>query len=259
MFPGFAINENELLTFALVLMRVSAFVVAWPVFSVYSVPNHAKVLLALILSMLMFPSIARTGLEGVRIGDEIIFLAGKEVMIGLCLGFITRLFFFAFSIGGNLVSTYMGLSSANIFNPSLGTQSTTVEQFYLTTATLMFLALNGHHLFLEGLAKSFEVLPLSMNAIRTGVFGEAGTLIEEVMIIGVKISAPIMIAIFVINAFMGILGRAVPQINVLVTSLPVNIMAGFLVMMATIPVLVPETELVMNSLAEHLFRMMKAL
>jgi flagellar biosynthesis protein FliR len=259
LYPGFSINENELLTFALVLLRVSAFVVSWPVFSVYSVPNHAKILLALIISMLMFPSISRTGLEGIRLGDEIIYLAGKEVMLGLCLGFITRLFFFAFSIGGNLVSMYMGLSAAHMFNPSLGTQSTTVEQFYLTTATLMFLVLNGHHIFLEGLAKSFEVLPLSMNAIRTGVFGEAGTFIEDVMVIGIKISAPIMIAIFVINIFMGILGRAVPQINVLVTSLPINVMAGFLVMMATIPVLVPETELVMNSLAEHLFLMMKAL
>ncbi len=259
MFPSFAINEHQILTFALVMLRVSAFVVAWPVFSVYAVPNHAKILLALILTMLMYPSIALTGLANVRVGDEIVYLAGKEVMIGLCLGFITRLFFFAFAIGGNLVSTYMGLSAANIFNPALGIQSTTVEQFYMTIATLMFLVLNGHHLFLEGLAKSFEVLPLSMNALRTGVFGEAGTFIQEVMVIGIKISAPIMIAIFVINIFMGILGRAVPQINVLVTSLPVNVMAGFLVMIATIPILVPETELMMNAMAENLFRMMKAL
>jgi flagellar biosynthetic protein FliR len=258
LFPGMPINENEILAFALVLLRVSAFVIAWPVFSVYSVPNHLKVLLALILSMLMFPTIVRTGL-GAHIGDEIIFLAGKEVMVGLCLGFITRLFFFAFSIGGNLASTYMGLSAASMFNPSLGNQSTTLETFYLTTATLMFLALNGHHVFLEGLAKSFEVLPLSMNSLHAGVFGEAGTFVQEVMIIGVKISAPVMIAIFVINMFMGILGRAVPQINVLVTSLPINVMAGFIVIMATIPVLVPETEYVMNSLAENLFRMMKAL
>ena len=259
MFPSFAFNETEILTFALILLRTSAFVIAWPVFSVYSVPHHAKVLFALILAMLMMPSIDRAGLAGVSIGQEIIWLAGKEVMIGLCLGFVTRLFFFAFSIGGNLVSTYMGLSAASLFNPALGNQSTTIEQFYMTIATLIFLALNGHHIFLEGLARSFEIIPLSMQAMQTSAFVNFGEFVENVMKVGIQISAPIMIAIFLINIFMGILGRAVPQINVLVTSLPVNVMAGFLVMMATLPVLVPETEIMMNSMAEHLFRMMKAL
>lgn len=259
MFPSFSFSENEILSFALVLMRISAFVVAWPVFSVYSVPQHAKVLFALILSMLMYPSVVKTGLQGVDIGDQIVWLAGKEVVVGLCLGFVTRLFFFAFAIGGNLISTYMGLSSAQIFNPSLGYTTTTVEQFYVTIATLMFLALNGHHIFLEGLAKSFEIVPLSMNAIQTNLFQDMPSLVQDTMVAGIQISAPIMVAIFVINIFMGILGRAIPQINVLVTSLPVNVMAGFVVMIASLPILVPETELVMNSMTEHLFRMMKAL
>lgn len=259
MFPSFSFSESEILTFALTLMRISAFVVAWPVFSVYSVPQYAKVLFALILTMLMYPSVLKTGLQGVNLGDQLIWLVGKEVLIGLCLGFITRLFFFAFAIGGNLISTYMGLSSAQIFNPSLGYTTTTVEQFYVTIATLMFLALNGHHIFLEGLAKSFEIVPLSMNAIQTNMFQDMPKLVQETLIAGIQISAPVMVTIFVVNIFMGILGRAGPQINVLVTSIHVNIIAGFIVMIASLPILVPETELVMNSMTEHLFRMMKAL
>lgn len=257
MFPSFGLNENEILAFALVLIRVVSFLVSWPVFSVYSVPNQAKVLLAMLLAMLMFPTIGQGGLVGVNLGNEIVWLAAKEAAVGVSLGFITRMFFFAFSIGGNLISTYVGLASAQVFNPSLGTQSTTVEQFYLAVATLIFLALNGHHLFLEGLAKSFELVPLSMAGVQLGAFQEVTRFVSDVVVAGIQISAPVMVAIFLMNIFMGILGRTVPQINVLVTSLPVNILVGFVVMIVSLPALIPETEAIMRSMAEHLFVMLK--
>lgn len=259
MFPAFALNENEILAFALVLIRIVSFLVSWPVFSVYSVPNQAKVLLAVLLSMLMFPTIGRSGLEGVNLGNEIVWLAGKEAAVGVCLGFVTRMLFFAFSIGGNLMSTYVGLSSAQVFNPSLGVHATTVEQFYLAVATLVFLALNGHHIFLEGLAKSFESIPLSIVGVNFGAFQQITGFVHDVVVSGIQISAPIMVTIFLLNIFMGILGRTVPQINVLVTSLPVNILAGLGVMILSLPVLVPETETIMRDMAEHLFLMLKTL
>jgi flagellar biosynthetic protein FliR len=262
-FPSFQFSENEILAFALVLIRVSAFVVSWPVFSVYSVPNQAKILLALILSVLMFPVIEQAGLQAHghanKFSDEIIWLAAKEAMVGLCMGFVTRSFFFAMSIGGNLTSTYLGLASGQMFNPTLGTQSTTIEQFYLCSATLIFLALNGHHVFLKGLADSFTLVPLSMDGIHLGVFKETTVFVKDVVVAGIQISAPIMVSIFLLNILMGILGRTVPQINVLVTSMPVNVMAGLFVMILTIPVLTPESEGLMRLMADHLFKFLKAL
>lgn len=258
MFPSFALNENELLAYALVLIRVVSFLVSWPVFSVYSVPNQAKVLLAVLLATLLFPTIGTGQLAGVNLGNEIIWLSAKEAAVGVTLGFVTRMFFFAFSIGGNLISTYVGLGSAQVFNPSLGTHATTMEQFYVAVATLIFLALNGHHIFLEGLAKSFELVPLSMAGVNLDAFAPATKFVTDVCISGIQISAPVMAAIFLMNVFMGILGRTVPQLNVLITSLPVNILAGFAVMILSLPVLVPETEGIMRSMAEHLFVMMKA-
>lgn len=258
MFPQFALNENELLAFALALLRVSAFVVSWPVFSVYSVPNQAKVLFALLLTALMFPVIARGGLDTARLGDEIVWLAAKEALLGVCLGFVARMFFFAVSVGGNLVSTYMGLASGQVYNPALGSQVTTVEHFYVTLATLVFLAVNGHHMFIDGLARSFELVPLSTEGLSVVAFRDAVSLLKDVLVVGIQISAPVMVVIFVLNVFMGILGRAVPQINVLVTSLSVNIMAGIVVMIISVPALVPESELMLGKMTEQLFKMLKA-
>lgn len=262
MLPGFMFKETEILAFALVLIRISAFVVSWPVFSVYSVPHHLKILFAVMVAMVLFPVINRTGLSDQALSQELLLLVLKEAFIGLCLGFITRLFFFAVSVGGNLVSTSMGLANGQIFNPALGSQSTTVEQFHVTLATLLFLALNGHHFFLTGLAQSFEALPLSFSGTEFALVNkmkDSGLILQSVTIAGIKIAAPVMVAIFFMNVVMGIVGRAVPQINVLVTSLPVNILAGTVVMIVAIPALVFEMDHQVVEFAEQLFKFMKAL
>lgn len=262
MFPHLRFDDTQILAFALILIRTSAFTVSWPVFSVYSVPNVLKILFSVTLALLMFPVISRAGLTTGGLGTDVAWLALKEALAGLCLGFMTRMFFFAVSVGGNLTATSMGLQSAQMFNPALGSQSTTVEQFYNTLATLLFLALNGHHFFLSGLAQSFVAIPLSLDGIDLAapMMGKGiGPLLQQVTEAGIKISAPVMVVIFVMNVAMGILGRAVPQINVLVTSLPVNIMAGLLVILVAIPALLLEMDHQVVGFAERLFEFMKAL
>ena len=252
-----------MLAFALVLIRISAFIVSWPVFSVYSVPQHTKILFAVCIAIVLFPVVDRTGLGPRGWNQDLLWLAGKEVLTGLCLGFMTRLFFFAVSVGGNLVATSTGLANAQLFNPTLGSHGSTVEQFYVVIATLLFLALNGHHFFLQGLVESFQAIPLSLSgtefASMTNRFGESGSILQSVMEAGIKISAPVLIALFMMNVVMGIIGRAVPQVNVLITSMSVNFLAGLLVMIAAIPALVFQLDHDVVAFAEQLFKLLKSI
>jgi flagellar biosynthesis protein FliR len=259
MLPFLKFNEIEILTFALVLLRVSAFIVSWPVFSVYNVPQISKILFAVLISMLLFPVVDHSLVTAKGLGTEIIWYAGKEVLAGLCLGFLTRLFFFAVSAGGNLIATSAGLANAQLFNPSMGATTTVIEQFYAVIATLLFLAINGHHLFLTGLAESFQAIPVGPAGIDIAVFKESGQLIQAVVEAGIKMSAPVLVAIFIMNVAMGIIGRAVPQINVLVTSMPVNFMTGIVVMMIAIPALVLQLDHDIVEFAEMMFRFMRAM
>lgn len=261
MLPMMKFNEAEILAFALVLLRISAFTFTWPVFSVFSVPPQVKVLLSVLIAMLVFPTVSRVGLDMQKLGPDIAWLASKEVLTGLCLGFMTRLFFFAVSVGGNLIATSTGLANGQLFNPSLNATTTTVEQFYAALATLLFLALNGHHFFLTGLAQSFDAIPLSLAgtdfAVMTGKFKDSGLILQSVVVAGIKISAPVLIAMFLMNIVMGIVSRAVPQINVLITSMSVNFLAAILVMFLAVPALVLELDHQIVDFAEQLFKFMK--
>ena len=259
--PIFGFNEGEILAFALAFIRVGAFTFVWPIFSVYNVPGYLKVLLALAITMVVFPVINRSGLTAQMLNQDIAWLAAKEVLTGLCLGFMTRLFFFAISVAGNLVATSSGLANGQLFNPALGASTTTVEQFYGAIATLLFLSMNGHHFFLQGLVQSFDAIPISVDgtnfALMTGKFKDSGLILKMVVESGVKMSAPVVVTVFIINVVMGIISRAVPQINVLITSAPVNFMAALLILMISIPALIFEMDHEIINFADQLFKFMK--
>ena len=252
-------SEIEIITFSLVLLRMSAFIVSWPVFSGTSVPQPLKILMALVIALLVFPVLNTANINAEVLNQQLIWLAVREVFVGVVLGYLCRFFFFVISVAGQLISTSIGLANAQILNPALGTTGSPVEQFQVALATLFFLAINGHHLFLGGLVESFELVPLSVAGLNIQVFSQAGGMVQEIVVMGIKISAPVMVAIFFMNLAMGIVGRAVPQINVLITSLPVNILVGFLVMIVSVPLFIVEMGDLLNMMTERLFYVMKEL
>ncbi|MDX9731086.1 MAG: flagellar biosynthetic protein FliR [Bdellovibrionales bacterium] len=260
--PPFQLNETEIMIFGLALIRVSSYFLAWPLFSQIGVPNPIKVLLSLSVTFCIFAVIPRTGIENASFETGLMWLVIKEVAVGLVLGFISRLLFYAVEVGGHIIAVSMGLASSTVFNPASGTSSTVVEKFYLVLLTLLFLGLNAHHTFLSAMVESFTVIPIAPTGIDLAAFSSqkgGGEMIQAVMVSGIKMAAPVMVVIFFLNVAMGIIGRAVPQINVLVTSLPVNILAGLLVMIVTLPALMLGLDRDMAGFADMLFKLMRSM
>jgi flagellar biosynthetic protein FliR len=253
-------SEIEFLAFFLVFVRMTAFVVSWPVFGVSMVPSPLKILFGFILSLMIFPTLKwqNTNLSLSLDSMNIVVLFVKETFIGLSIGYLGRLFFYAISIAGEIVSASMGISSAQLFNPSLEGQSSATNQFLVGLATLFFLAINGHHLFLSALSQSFQILPLSQDLISVGHFQNFGEVAQEIMVVGLKMSSPVLVAILFMNLVMAVIGRAVPQINVLITSLPVNILVGFIVLIVALPLIIFQMNGLLEVTALRLFKFLRA-
>ena len=250
-------SELELLAFFLVLVRLSAFVVSWPVFGSENIPPQIKVLFALILSLVTFPFVEYGNVTDGLSSLNIVFYVIREAFIGLSFGFLARMFFYAIHICGQILSISMGLSGAEVFDPSSGSRSSAVERTYIVVATLFFLAIHGHHLFLAGIVDSFRLVPLSAEMTNIEAFKGIGDVMMHVTIIGLKLAGPVMVSIFFMNVSMAIIGRAVPQINVLITSLPVNILVGFLVMIVSLPLVVWQLDGFLELTSHQLFRILK--
>lgn len=260
MIPGLhEFPEGQIIAFALIFLRISAFVVSWPIFGSAAVPAPVKVLLALVFSVILFPVISYQNVDLIKIENYLIMFALREIAIGLILGFLMRMFFFAVSIAGEIISITMGLASAQLYNPAMGSQGNVVEQFQIMIASLFLLGMNGHHVFIAGLAESFQILPIAVSGLNTAAFDGISPMIQEVFVIGLKMSAPILVAIFLTNIAMGILGRAVPQINVLITGMPVTILLSFGILIVTMPLFVTEMDSLVFTMAERFYQLMKVL
>lgn len=255
----YALSEAQILVFALVLLRMTGFIFSSAIFSLPAVNTPLKVLFALILSMVVFPlvKIQPDVLKG--LSTDIAFFAAREIVVGLILGFLTRIFFFAVSMTGEVLSISLGLSSAQLFNPAMGASGTAVEQFYVMIGSLFFLMINGHHMMVTALVQSFELIAVGGAALKTGPLAEIAVFGQELLVLTVKMSAPVLVSILISNIAMGILGRAIPQMNVLVTSFPVTILIGLAVMILCMPLLIGEMNGLVELTATKMFAVMRNL
>lgn len=252
-------SEVQLLAVALVLFRVSAFVIAMPVIGVAQIPVQIKILFALSMTFVMFPVVDWKPLSTELSNAEALLLVAKEVTVGFVFGFLGRMFFMALAMAGQIISVSMGVASAQLFNPAFGESSSAFDQFFLILGTLFFFAINGHHLMIAGMAQTFELIPLYQFSLDLSGFAALIPISEEIIHIALKFAAPVMVTIIFTNLAMGVVGRAVPQINILITSLPVNTLAGLFVLFIGMPLMVWQMQGLMNTTMGAIFQLMKGL
>ncbi len=251
------IDQFQIIAFVLVLLRCLGFFLSWPLFSSSNFPAPLKVLLSLLMALLCFSLIEPASYPQVNHYQSLILLSLKEMALGFAMGFLTNLIFHAVSVAGELISMSMGLSAAQIFNPALNTQQSSVNQLYFFLAAFLFLGIQGHHLFIMGLVESFKLIPLSVMMPRLSQLGEFTLLGQKILEIGLLLSAPVLVSILLVNFCLGIMGRAVPQINVLITSLPVNALVGLVVLIAVLPFFVDAVKTEILDFSEVMFGFLK--
>lgn len=255
------LNEIQLIVFGLIMLRMIAFVFSAAVFSAPSVPVSAKVLFSIVLTMMVYTSVADKKLIAhvSDVQDQIILLSVFELVVGLCLGFLTRLFFFAVSMTGEMISVALGLGQAQIFNPLMGSQGNAMEQFLVMFATLVFFAINGHHIMIQGLIQSFNTIPVSNININVIELKNIVLSAQQIFEIAIRMAAPIVISMLVIQIGIGLLSRAVPQINVLSTASAVSALIGIILLMVCLPLMSNQMSGAIEETSASFFRFVKGI
>ena len=227
-------DASQLLAFILVLVRVSGIIATAPVFGSSNIPPQIKVVLSLMLALILYPFIPLITVYPDR-PDHYIMLIASEMLIGLVLGIIARFLFAAVEFAGTVIGFQMGLGMAMVFDPQSQEQISIVGKFENITATLIFLAMDGHLIVLQALVRSYSVLPPGGASINRPLVENLTELSASVFVIGLQIGAPLIVALFLANAVVGLLARSVPQIQVFVVGFPLTLMLGFLFLFFGMP------------------------
>lgn len=226
--------------FALTLGRSLPCLFLNPFLGGQSVPNQVKMGTAVAFALLLMPQLLRYP-GGLVVGIPFGFLMLKEVAIGITLGFLSALTFWAIMTAGRIVDTQRGANMAETMVYQLKERTSFLGLFYIQTAVAVFLILDGHHIFLRGYFHSFEVLPVW----RFPAWGDDYTMITDDLIkltgnlftIGLQLSAPAVVALFLTDAAFGMLNRAAAQVNVFNLSQPVKMFLGLLLTLASLHLL----------------------
>ena len=217
-------------------MRIGAMFAAAPIFSSRSVPVRIRVLLAFFISWLLMPIIPDPPAVEL-ISAEALLISLYQVVIGLAMGFILQMVFAAFVIAGQSIAMAMGLGFASIIDPQNGMQVPVVSQAFLIMATLVFLALNGHLIFIEVLANSFQTMPIGAFTLSRDGLWQLVIWGSDMFAGGMLIALPALAALLLVNLAFGVTSRAAPQLNIFAVGFPVMIMVGLSFIIITLPTL----------------------
>ena len=221
------VDWAQLYLFELIFMRMSGFLLFNPLLGRSNLPAMVKTGMALVLSILVFGT-AGTGVPQPDTLVELAFRLLLELGIGLVLGFVMRVVFSVVQIGGEVIDTQMGMTMAQIYDASSQANLSVTASLLNILLILDFFAENGHYTLMRLLTTSGELVPYGAAALGDGVYAYVIELFLACMLLVVKLAMPILAAELLGEVGMGVLMKAIPQINAFVINIELKVIIGLL-------------------------------
>ncbi len=240
----------------LVFFRVLTMLATGPVFSFKGVPAPVKVGLALGITYLL---VAPGGNPPPPAADGVTFLiaVGSEVVVGLLLGFVSMLVLRAFELAGGIVGMSMGLRFPSSVSPMLPDQGGLIQQFYVFLATLIFLAINGHHMLLLALKRTLQLVPPGAFVVQGELGERLIQLSAAIFVSGLQIALPVLATLLLTDVALALISRAMPRIPVFILGLPVKVGVGLIAMALTWPLMAPVVRQVLEQAAVNVMLLVR--
>jgi len=228
------LGEQQLVGFFAVLARVSPLFALAPLFSSKSIPTRVRGIVAVALAVGLSPVVAKGadlptdpwGLAG---------LLGKELLVGAAYAYALAALFAALEVAGSFLDTLIGFSFGALVDPLTGNQNAVLARMYGLIGLMIFIAIGGDTWVIQGLAKTYEVVPLDQApAIGTLVAG-AGHAFASIFLSAIQVAGPIVLALILTDAAFGVVSRVVPQLNVFAVGFPAKVTVGLLLIGVTLP------------------------
>lgn len=227
-------------------VRISALLVAAPMFGARTVPVRVRVMMAMLLALVVSPQVETPAGVDIFSGLGAVILA-REVLIGIALGFLVQMLFAAVATAGEIIALSMGLGFASVVDPDRGVSVPVVGQHFTVFATLLFLALNGHLALFSLLIDSFSVLPPAAAGLGADGFRELALWASRMFEAAVMVALPAATALLVASISMGLIARSAPQLNIFAVGFPMTLMLGIVALLFSMPLLADQFEFVLQA------------
>jgi len=226
--------------FLLIMIRLNAMIVIAPFFSSDVIPFRMKALLCFFTTLVIFPIVAAQGYTLPGSMAEYTILVLREVVIGLYIGFLVAVLFSAFQLAGQLFAVQIGFGISEVLDPIGQVSIPLVGQLTNLIGILVFLAINGHHMLIRAIYRSYELAPVVTLDINTtgSLFRYLMNIFSGMFVVALKIALPVVVTAFLITISLGILAKVAPQMNIMMLGFPFQIAISFGVLILVTPLIV---------------------
>jgi len=210
----------------LIFARVGALLMMIPGIGESDVPPRIRLSLALVISLALAPVVVGylPGLPATMGG-----VAGwviREVVTGLMIGALLRMMMSALATAGEIVSLQTTLAFSQTANPMQAQPGSTLSAFLTLLGVTLIFATDTHHLFIAGLAGSYEVIPPVSPLLLNDFAAMAVRTVGDSFMLGVQLSAPVLVFSMIFNLSSGLVGRVMPQFQIFFVTAPLSIILG---------------------------------
>ncbi len=220
------------LVYLLVFARTGAMVMLLPAVGEASVPPMVRLVLALAISLALAPTVAGAYPQAAPASTLALgLMIAQEVTAGILVGTMARVIMSALQVAGTLIATQTGLAYAQTVDPtSQGEQSAIIGNFFAMLGVVLIFATNLHHLAIGAVAGSYRLIPPG-GTLPTGDMAELTIrLVSGAFALGFQLAAPFLVFGFALTAGLGVLARLMPQLQIYMVAMPLNILVGFLLL-----------------------------
>lgn len=244
--------------FLLIFVRVTGLFVVSPIFGRQNIPAYYKIGFSFLMAIILSYTVPVPDPVAYNSLIAFIFAVVKEFLTGLVLGYISYLIITALYLAGQMIDMHIGFGMVSVFDPASNIQIPVTANFYFILTVLMFVAIDGHHLLIYTLNESFLLLPMGSGfAAGQELLDFILRLFGSVFILSIKIAAPVTAAILVADVALGVIAKAVPQVNVFIVGMPLKILLGLAVIFFTLMAFRNIVHVLTDGMGREMFRFME--
>ncbi len=223
------INQEQLLLWTFILMRCTGFILLNPILGRRNIPPIVKsgFIMAFSLLLFIYSPIRIIPISGFF---EYTILLLKELIIGFLIGYVMQLFTYMCIYAGGIIDFQLGLSMATIYDPQNNTQIPLTGNIFSIIFILIFFAVDGHLALIRIFIELSNIIPYGAAKLTPNSASFLLNLFSECTVLAMRLAFPILIIIFLTEMGVGILMKAIPQINVFVVNIQAKIIIGMIVL-----------------------------
>lgn len=245
--------------FILVFIRVTALIVSSPIFGRKNVPNLLKIAFCVMITYVIFSSSPENVQINYRNFLEFALLCIKELMFGLVLGFVTTLFFTIVQTSGQVMDMQMGFGMVNVFDVQSNISIPITGNLLYTIMLLTFFVVNGHLRLIYIIKSTFAQIPIGSVTLSPLLGLVALDVFILAFMLAINVAMPMMAAGLMGEVVLGVLVRAIPQLNVFVVGIPLKILVGFMMLLIILPIYVQFTDVIFREMFASIDKMIMSM